>query len=155
MVAKRHVFVDINYITSTSIKFWPISDQTSFYPYNTAQAIYNYLQTLCKYVYTTTFTLSFPQHVVSYYQQKKVQKYISFGNYWLYYCTHSWIQKDQIYLQQIFCVSKCTCVNVYRCINGCTMCYNLLIIWWMSLQTILKINILFHPPYPKNINLSV
>lgn len=81
MVAKRHVFVDINYITSTSIKFWPISDQTSFYPYNTAQAIYNYLQTLCKYVYTTTFTLSFPQHVVSYYQQKKVQKYISFGNY--------------------------------------------------------------------------
>ena len=48
MIAKTHKFGNLNDITSTSIKFRPIIDQTGFYNYNAVKVISDYMCTLCK-----------------------------------------------------------------------------------------------------------
>ena len=51
-------------ITSASIKFGPLIDQTGFYRYNTPQVISDYLRLFCRYVYksqTPNISLSISQ----------------------------------------------------------------------------------------------
>ena len=50
MVLLKHKFDNLNNITSASIKFWQVNDQTGFYNHNTAQVISNYLHPLRKNV---------------------------------------------------------------------------------------------------------
>lgn len=60
---RTHKFDYVNDILFGSIKFQPITDRTAFYMYNAVQVISDYLFLLCKNVYTTTDTQSFPQHL--------------------------------------------------------------------------------------------
>ena len=96
-----HKFDNISDITSASIKFWPIIDQTAFYMHNAAQVISDYLFFfLRKNVYTTTDTQTFPQHLsnlpplqddeedASYDFKSLYQKHASFENNRLYFSTN-------------------------------------------------------------------
>ena len=60
--AKTHKLGNISDITSTSIKFRSIIDQTGFHTFNAAKVISVHRRPLCKNVYTITETQSFPQH---------------------------------------------------------------------------------------------
>ena len=126
MILLKHIFDNINHITSTSIKVLPSGDQTSFYTYNTAQAIWDYLQPLCKYVYTNTFTLSFPQQLASLPPLQHDEEDFSYDVESLFTNIPVLETTDYIIIQiyerkkiksisskLIFCMNKCVYINIY------------------------------------------